>query len=67
MKYIYPDGNQVVFVMFLFEAVVDFSGLLSGDYLLFQDLNGESISLRLFDLSAIKPEMLNVIQLPVFK
>ncbi|WP_243633295.1 NUDIX domain-containing protein [Paenibacillus xerothermodurans] len=47
MKYNYPDGNQVIFVMFLFEVSTDYSEHIADDgkSLLFKDPHNESLRL----------------------
>ncbi|MGC5325390.1 NUDIX domain-containing protein [Brevibacillus sp. SYSU BS000544] len=65
MNYIYPDGNHVTFIMFIFEATFDFTGLLEGSTLPFQDQNNESLCLRLFHLEEITPDMITEANIPV--
>lgn len=44
MQYTYPDGNEVVFVMFIFHAEADLRGHMAkdGKHLRFRDRSGES-------------------------
>lgn len=69
MQYIYPDGNQVVFVMFLFHAEANVEGKLAqdGQTLLFQDDARESLQLRFIHLRDIDLEQISSVQRPVFE
>ncbi len=69
MQYTYPDGNQVVFVMFLFHAEANLEGKLDhdGQTLLFQDEARESLRLQFFHLEDMELEQISSVQRPVFE
>ena len=69
LVYQYPDGNEVVFVMFLFEVKIDASGLLldDGKTLDFQDENNESLTLQFFEENSIDIKQISIVQRPVFE
>ncbi|MFB9324642.1 NUDIX domain-containing protein [Paenibacillus aurantiacus] len=69
MQYTYPDGNQVVFVMFLFHAWTNHEEHVADDGVTinFQDDRGESLKLRFWDLTDIALERINQVQRPVFE
>jgi mutator protein MutT len=69
MQYTYPDGNEVVFVMFLFHAEVNLVGKLDqdGQTLLFQDEARESLQLKFIDLQDIDLEQISSVQRVVFE
>ncbi|MDF2938791.1 MAG: MutT/nudix family protein [Paenibacillaceae bacterium] len=69
MQYTYPDGNEVVFVMFLFHAEVNLEGKLDqdGQTLLFQDEARESLQLKFIDLQDIDLEQISSVQRVVFE
>ena len=68
MEYQYPDGNKVVFVMFLFNVTADLSnGLVAGDgTLIYNDKDNESLQLRFMYIEDIEIEKINSVQKPVF-
>lgn len=68
MEYQYPDGNKVVFVMFLFNVTADLSNeLVAGDgTLIYNDRNNESLQLRFMYIEDIEIEGINSVQKPVF-
>lgn len=68
MKYTYPDGNEVAFVMFLFNAEADLNGKLSEDRksLIFTDDNNESLQLIFKRIEDIDINSINIVQKPVF-
>ncbi|MEK8127732.1 NUDIX domain-containing protein [Paenibacillus filicis] len=68
MMYTYPDGNEVVFVMFLFHATADLTGKLGADgrSLRFADANNESLQLMFQFLEEIDLAVVNKVQKPVF-
>ena len=68
MKYRYPDGNEVVFVMFVFNVKVDLEGKLMNDgkSLIFSDLE-ESLRLEFFSLEDIKLEQISSVQRPLIE
>ena len=69
MKYIYPDGNEVVFVMFIFNAHANLNGKIAEDNksLLFTDVNRESLKLEFKYLEEINIEDISSVQQPVFE
>lgn len=68
MKYTYPDGNKVVFVMFLFNVTAELSGRMAPDLrtLVFQDKHHESLQLVFHSLDEIDLNVINKVQQPVF-
>ena len=69
MMYQYPDGNEVVFVMFLFEVKIDATGMLleDGETLDFQDQHNESLTLQFFEEDKIDIEKISTVQRPLFE
>ncbi len=69
MNYTYPDGNEVTFVMFLFNAEAELAGKVSEDQttLNFEDDHKESLYLEFKDLKEIDLEKINIVQKPVFE
>lgn len=68
MKYRYPDGNEVVFVMFLFNAKADLNGkVLEGNRLIYNDANDESLRLEFKFLEDINIEEINIVQKTIFE
>ncbi|OWR32330.1 DNA mismatch repair protein MutT [Saccharibacillus sp. O23] len=69
MNYTYPDGNEVTFVMFLFNAEAELAGKVSEDQttLNFEDDHKESLYLEFKDLKKIDLEKINAVQKPVFE
>lgn len=69
MQYKYPDGNEVVFVMFLFNARTNLEGKLSedGKTLLFRDDSNESMQLEFVKLEDIDINLISKVQKPVFE
>lgn len=69
MKYTYPDGNEVVFVMFLFNVEAELTGKLLDDRktLNYKDQDNESLQLVFKDLDEIDLEVINFVQKPVFE
>ncbi|GGD83633.1 NUDIX domain-containing protein [Paenibacillus nasutitermitis] len=69
MEYTYPDGNKVVFVMFLFNASTDYSEHLSedGDTIRYQDDLCESLKLQFCSIDDISLDQINKVQRPVFE
>jgi len=69
MEYTYPDGNKVVFVMFLFKAWTNYNEHLSedGDTIRFQDDQCESLKLQFWNISDISMEQISSVQKPVFE
>ncbi|BFH68880.1 NUDIX domain-containing protein [Paenibacillus dendritiformis] len=69
MHYTYPDGNEVVFVMFLFNAAVNLEGMLEedGKTLRFRDEAGESAALEFKRLDQIDTSQISTVQRPVFE
>ncbi|RXZ78834.1 hypothetical protein EBB07_25350 [Paenibacillaceae bacterium] len=68
MKYTYPDGNEVVFVMFLFYAKADLKGKLAEDgrTVIFRDPTRESLQLEFKSLDEIDIDAISSVQKPVF-
>ncbi|QYR24159.1 NUDIX domain-containing protein [Paenibacillus sp. sptzw28] len=68
MQYTYPDGNEVVFVMFLFNVEAELDGKLSedGKTLIYKDSNSESLRLEFMRIEDINIETINKVQKPVF-
>jgi ADP-ribose pyrophosphatase YjhB (NUDIX family) len=69
MKYRYPDGNEVVFVMFIFNATVELQGKLDTDgrTIKFIDDNHESLKLEFKDLDDISIDSISSVQQPVIE
>ena len=69
MMYKYPDGNEVVFVMFLFEVKIDEQGILlaDGKTLDYQDKDNESLTLQFFEEEHIDIEQISIVQRPIFE
>ena len=69
MMYTYPDGNEVVFVMFLFESTIDTKGMLlaDGKTLDFKDEKNESLTLQFFQEKNIEVEQISIVQRPIFE
>ncbi|SEB11321.1 NUDIX domain-containing protein [Paenibacillus sp. 276b] len=67
MKYTYPDGNEVVFVMFLFNVTAELGGKLDDDQttLLFKDEQNESLELVFKSLDEIDISTINKVQKPM--
>ncbi|MCM3126912.1 MULTISPECIES: NUDIX domain-containing protein [unclassified Paenibacillus] len=69
MKYRYPDGNEVVFVMFIFNAEADLEGRIAEDNntLIYNDVHQESITLEFKFIDEILIEDISSVQRPVFE
>jgi len=69
MQYRYPDGNEVVFVMFIFNAQVSLEGKIANDgsSLIYSDSNRESLELRFMSLDEIDISNISSVQQPVFE
>ena len=69
MMYTYPDGNEVVFVMFLFEATINTKGVLQADgkTLNFKDESNESLTLQFIEEENIDIEQISSVQRPIFE
>ena len=69
MKYRYPDGNEVVFVMFIFHAEADLEGRIAEDdrTLIYNDVDQESLTLEFKFLEDIVIEDVSSVQRPVFE
>lgn len=69
LKYTYPDGNDVVFVMFIFDVVVDLEGKLDSDgkTLLFEDDDHESVTLVFYSIEEMNIEQINPAQRPLIE
>ncbi|WP_145408635.1 NUDIX domain-containing protein [Paenibacillus xylanexedens] len=68
MKYTYPDGNKVVFVMFLFNVEADLEGSLAEDgiNLTYRDPQNESLQLMFKSIEDIDLNDINIVQRPIF-
>lgn len=68
MKYRYPDGNEVVFVMFIFNPRVDLAGRIAAVHrtLLYDDVSHESLTLEFKALEEIDIEDISSVQRPLF-
>ncbi|WP_219836089.1 NUDIX domain-containing protein [Paenibacillus sp. R14(2021)] len=68
MKYTYPDGNEVVFVMFLFSVEANLDGKLAedGENLVYRDTDNESLQLAFRSIEEINIDSINIVQRPVF-
>ncbi|WP_028547743.1 NUDIX domain-containing protein [Paenibacillus sp. UNC451MF] len=69
MQYRYPDGNEVVFVMFIFDARVDLENRIAADgaTLLFHDKYNESLLLEFKHLEEIDISDISSVQRPLFE
>ncbi|WP_282941343.1 NUDIX domain-containing protein [Paenibacillus sp. RC67] len=69
MQYRYPDGNEVVFVMFIFDARVDLENRIAADgkTLLFQDSHNESLVLEFKHLEEVYIGEVSSVQRPLFE
>lgn len=69
MKYRYPDGNEVVFVMFIFNARADLEGRIADDHktLIYKDENQESLRLEFKSIEEIQIEDISTVQRAVFE
>ncbi|MGG1635598.1 NUDIX domain-containing protein [Paenibacillus sp. FSL K6-3182] len=69
MQYRYPDGNEVVFVMFIFNVAVDLTGKLAedGKNVLHKDSNNESLQLVFTKLEDIDIECISSVQKQLFR
>jgi len=69
MQYRYPDGNEVVFVMFVFNATADLQGKTeeTGRLLIHHDEYNESLQLEFKALHDIDLEDISSVQRPVFE
>lgn len=64
MKYKYPDGNEVVFVMFIFNANADLTGRIAEDNktLIYTDKEQESLQLEFKSIEEIDIEEISNVQ-----
>ncbi|GIP53253.1 NUDIX domain-containing protein [Paenibacillus vini] len=68
MKYRYPDGNEVIFVMFIFNVKADIEGgILEDKTLIYHDENHESLKLEFKPLEEIDIEEISIVQRPIFE
>lgn len=69
MQYRYPDGNEVVFVMFIFNARATLDGKIGNDgkTLIFNDYNNESLNLEFKGIEEIDITNINSVQRPIFE
>ncbi|MCR8843307.1 NUDIX domain-containing protein [Paenibacillus sp. SC116] len=68
MEYTYPDGTEVVFVMFLFQVEADLQGMIAedGESLIFTDPHNESLQFVCKQIEDIDIRIINKVQKPVF-
>jgi mutator protein MutT len=69
MQYRYPDGNEVVFVMFIFDVQADLNGKIDrdGKTIKFIDNNKESMELQFMELEEIEIDQISSVQRPIFE
>jgi mutator protein MutT len=69
MKYRYPDGNEVVFVMFIFNVKADLAGRIDedGKTLIFNDVDRESLKLEFKEIEEIEIANISSVQIPVIE
>ncbi|WP_054957295.1 NUDIX domain-containing protein [Paenibacillus dakarensis] len=69
MKYRYPDGNEVVFVMFIFNAKADIAGRIAEDNktLRYTDKEQESLQLEFKSIEEINIEEISTVQRPLIE
>lgn len=69
MKYKYPDGNEVVFVMFIFNAKADLAGKIAEDNktLIYTDKEQESLQLEFKSIEEISIEEISTVQRPLIE
>lgn len=69
MKYTYPDGNEVVFVMFIFNAKADLTGKVAEDNrsLIFTDKEQESLQLEFKSIEEINIDEISTVQRPLIE
>lgn len=69
LKYTYPGGDDVVFVMFIFDVVANLEGKLDSDgkTLLFEDDDHESVTLVFYSIEEMNIEQINPAQRPLIE
>ncbi|WMT39678.1 NUDIX domain-containing protein [Paenibacillus sp. D2_2] len=69
MKYKYPDGNEVVFVMFIFNVKADLTGKIDEDNktLIYIDKEQESLQLEFKSIEDINLEEISTVQRPLIE
>ncbi|NMO95333.1 NUDIX domain-containing protein [Paenibacillus lemnae] len=69
MKYRYPDGNEVVFVMFIFNAKAAIAGKIAEDNktLRYTDKEQESLQLEFKSIEEINIEDISTVQKPLIE
>lgn len=69
MKYTYPDGNEVVFVMFIFNAKADLTGKVAEDNrsIIFTDKEQESLQLEFKSIEEINIDEISTVQRPLIE
>lgn len=69
MRYKYPDGNEVVFVMFIFNAQADLTGRIAEDNktLIYSDKEKESLQLEFKSIEEINIEEISTVQRPLIE
>ncbi|MDQ1233870.1 mutator protein MutT [Paenibacillus sp. SORGH_AS306] len=67
LKYTYPGGDDVVFVMFIFDVVADLEGKLAEDGKTLRFEDDESVKLLFYKLEAMNIEQINPAQRPLIE
>lgn len=69
LKYTYPGGDDVVFVMFIFDVVADLEDKIASDgkTLLFEDDDHESVTFVFYPIEEMNIEQINPAQRPLFE
>ncbi|MMZ63446.1 hypothetical protein D3C76_566410 [compost metagenome] len=63
LRYRYPDGNEVVFVMFIFNVKADIEGkVLEDNTLIYYDENHESLRLEFKPLEDLKNDIKTILR-----
>ncbi|MDN4620575.1 NUDIX domain-containing protein [Paenibacillus sp. PsM32] len=67
LKYTYPGGDDVVFVMFIFDVVADLEGKLAADGKTLRFEDDESVKLVFYKVEAMNIEQINPAQRPLIE
>ncbi|MGV7116398.1 NUDIX domain-containing protein [Paenibacillus kyungheensis] len=67
LKYTYPGGDDVVFVMFIFDVVADLEGKLAEDGKTLRFEDDESVKLVFYKVEAMNIEQINPAQRPLIE
>ncbi|WDF49119.1 NUDIX domain-containing protein [Paenibacillus sp. KACC 21273] len=67
LKYTYPGGDDVVFVMFIFDVVADLEGKLATDGKTLRFEDDESVKLVFYKVEAMNIEQINPAQRPLIE